>query len=625
MPGLRRVAALLLLTILLTGNVLNGSAEGPEPERRFRWVEGVESSSPREVPNRLSRRGASAVVGEIAGPPVTTLAADFAHYPSAAETVTFIEGLEALYPHLAETLEIGLSGQGRPILGLRLGDELSGDPDVRPALYIDGQHHAREAISQQVVLYTAWCLLTHYGTDPLVTRLLDTRTVYVVPSVNVDGNEIFLAEDFSQRRTANPGSSDDDVDGSFDEDPANGKGYGTYEVYRFDFEQDWANAHPDDPFAEGWQDYYLGNEYLGVFDGQGTGIPQMDDDGDDSTNEDPDGGVDANRNYDHHWSLGDDDPSSDFYRGPEPWSEPEVQAVRDFVLAHGHIITGLSFHSGADVILHPWAWSEEAGLEDLLIYELMSRKGTQLTESHGFLGSPHGWAARAMYQAPASAMDWMYDQGVYAWTPEVYGASLVAYVERIDESGSFRVGVSEGVAFNPDAEDILDTAQRWNSFILYILAATPNMEVTSVSAEDGLLYLTVANEGFIPVQVTVSVEGQAGFHTETEVEYLQASETVVSVEYPAFPPVQTLAVSVSARSLAGTSVRELEERHLDLRIESIPGKEKVTVVGGNLGEFWSLGDFFGDGGWLASGAWDIPEQYHLGPDVVEELFLPVVY
>ena len=200
MPAPRRVSALLLLAALMMGSAHIGSAEDPEPERRFRWVDGVERSSPREVPNRLSRRGASPLAGELAAPPVTNLAVDFAHYPSAAETVTFIEGLEALYPHLVETLEIGESWQGCPIMALRLGNELSGDPDARPSLYIDGQHHAREAISQQVVLYTAWYLLTNYGTDPLSTRLLDTRTVYVVPSVNVDGNEIFLSDDFAQRR-----------------------------------------------------------------------------------------------------------------------------------------------------------------------------------------------------------------------------------------------------------------------------------------------------------------------------------------------------------------------------------------------------------------------------------------
>jgi hypothetical protein len=446
-----------------------------------------------------------------------------------------------------------------------------------------------------------------------------------LPSVNVDGNEIFLSDDFSQRRTANPGSSDDDGDGSFDEDPANGMGYGTYRVYRFDFEQDWADAHPGDPFADGWQAYFLGMEYVGVFDGEGTEVPQADEDSDDATNEDPDGGVDPNRNYEFHWSLADGDPKSSFYRGPEPWSEPEVQAVRDFVLAHEHIITGLTYHSGADMILHPWSWSEDADLRDLLIYELMSRKGTQLTHSQGFAGSPHGWAARGLYEAPASAMDWMYAQGVYAWTPEVYGGSLIAYAERIGDSGSFHVGLSEGVAFNPDGVDIVETVQRWNLFSLYVLAATPTLQVTSVSAEDDELRLTVGNEGFIPIAVTVVVDGQGGFHAEKEVKHLQAAEAVVSVEYPAQPSVQTLAVTVSAQSLVGTAVRELEARRLDLRIEPRPWGQKVTVVDGDVGEFWDLGDSFDAGGWLASAAWDVPGVFHLGPRFVQELHLPLVY
>jgi len=624
-PGLGRLSAVVVLVSLLMGGAHIGFAQAPEPERRFRWVENVESLSPREFPDRLSRSSPSPAAAELGAPPVTNLAVNFTHYPSAEETVTFIAGLEALYPHLAETMEIGKSWQEYPIMALRLGNELSGDPDARPALYIDGQHHAREAVSQQVVLYTAWYLLTNYGSDPLATRLLDTRTVYVLPSVNVDGNQIFLLDDFAQRRTANPSSSDDDEDGSFDEDPGNGKGYGTYAVYRFDFDQEWADAHPEDPLAEGWEGHFLGMEYLGVFDGEGTEIPQADEDGDDSTNEDPEGGVDPNRNYDSHWSLADADPRSGFYRGPEPWSEPEVRAVRDFVLAHEHIITGLTYHSGADMILHPWAWSEDAELDDLLIYELISRKGTQLTQSYGFMGSPHGSAARGLYEAPASAMDWLYEQGVYAWTPEVYGASLIAYIERIDESGSYRVGVSEGVASNPDGEHIADTVQRWNLFSLYVLAATPTLQVTSVSAENDWLQLTIGNEGFIPVALTVVVEGQGGFRSETEVKYLQASETVVSVEYPVLPFVQTLAVTVSGRTLAGTSERELESLHLDLMIQSTPRGKTVTVVDGELGEFWDLEEFLGTGGWLTSAAWDIPEVFHLGPRLVEELHLPLVY
>lgn len=613
-----------LLALLAVGRE-SGLAQAPGDETRFRWVEGVERLRPREYPNRLSQATASHHLSMGVASSPSGLAVDFEHYPSSAETSTFIAQLEAEYPHLVETYEVGHSWQDRTILGLRLGNEQSGDPDARPALYLDGQHHAREAISQQVVLYTIWHLLSNYGSDPLATHLLDTRTVYAIPSVNVDGNDIFLYDDFSQRRTANPSSSDDDVDGTFDEDPANDMGYGTYAVYRFDFDQEWADAHPDDPFAPGWEEHYLGYEYLGVFDGAGSEVPQDDEDGDDSTNEDPDGGVDPNRNYDFYWELGEDEPSSSFYRGPAPWSELEVGAVRDFVLSRQNIISGLTYHSGADLILHPWAWSDEAEVEDVLIYELLSRKGTQLTESYGFVGSPHAWAARGLYVAPGSAMDWLYSQGVYAWTPEAYAASAIAFTERIDAGGSFRVGLSEGVGFNPDPEEIMPTVQRWNQFNLYVLAATPNVELTAASAVNGLLTLTVANDGFVPVAVDVAALGRGGHLDTASITYLQASEQLVSLTYPLGLGAQTVVVTLTARSLIGTSPGEVEVERIVLWIESRIGPEKVIVIEGQIGDFVDLGGLFGDGSWLAPGRWDLAGQYHLGPEVIEEVFIPCVY
>jgi len=612
----------MLLLSSLVGSPAAWASDEPPEEPRFRWVGEVERIFPREFPDRLSGLTHWLETGPVAASP-TGLRVDFAHYPSSAEVVSFVGELEGLYPDLVDTYEVGQSWQGRPIMGLRLGNEATGDPEARPALYLDGQHHAREAISQQIVLYTIWYLLSNYGSDPLVTHLLNTRTVYAVPSVNVDGNDIWLADDFLQRRTANPESSDDDLDNLLDEDPANAMGYGTYLVYRYDFDQEWADSHPDDPFAPGWQGHYLGSEYLGVFDEEGNEIPQLDEDDDGSTNEDPIGGVDANRNYGALWELGDANPASPLYRGPAVWSEPESVAVRDFVLGRPRIVTALSYHSGADLILHPWAWSGDEALPDALLYELLSRKGSQLTEGNGFLGSPHAWSARALYAAPGTTMDWLYAQGICAWTPEAYGASSIVFAERVDASGSFRVAVSVGVGFNPDPSDILQTAERWNRFTMYVLAATPHLGLTAVAADEGLLTLTVGNDGFIPVEVTVSATGAGGGVATETLPYLQAGERQVSVPYPGQPGLQSLSVRLAARSLAGTTNKEVEGQEVMLWIVVRPGPDTVWVAQGLVEEFTDLGSFFGPGGWLAPRVWDTPDVYHLGPPLVHEVFLPL--
>jgi len=45
-------------------------------------------------------------------------------------------------------------------------------------------------------------------------------------------------------------------------------------------------------------------------------------------------GVDLNRNYDYAWELGSSQRQSEIYKGPQPFSEPETQAIRDFVPIH---------------------------------------------------------------------------------------------------------------------------------------------------------------------------------------------------------------------------------------------------------------------------------------------------
>lgn len=69
-------------------------------------------------------------------------------------------------------------------------------------------------------------------------------------------------------------------------------------------------------------------------------------------------GVDLNRNYDFHWTLGGStDPSSEYYRGPYPWSEKEVCALRELCLSHNFSFCN-TYHSArtglGEVIYYPW-------------------------------------------------------------------------------------------------------------------------------------------------------------------------------------------------------------------------------------------------------------------------------
>ncbi len=63
-------------------------------------------------------------------------------------------------------------------------------------------------------------------------------------------------------------------------------------------------------------------------------------------------GVDLNRNYPLGWSCNDASPASPGYRGPEPFSEPESQGLRDFMLSHPPAGV-IEYHSFGQIIYPP--------------------------------------------------------------------------------------------------------------------------------------------------------------------------------------------------------------------------------------------------------------------------------
>ena len=70
-------------------------------------------------------------------------------------------------------------------------------------------------------------------------------------------------------------------------------------------------------------------------------------------------GVDLNRNYPYEWGCDNGssgNPSDETYRGPSPGSEPETQAMMQFINAHDFVIRQ-SFHTYGDLTLYPWGYT----------------------------------------------------------------------------------------------------------------------------------------------------------------------------------------------------------------------------------------------------------------------------
>ncbi|MBI65644.1 MAG: hypothetical protein CMG64_05080 [Candidatus Marinimicrobia bacterium] len=130
-------------------------------------------------------------------------------------------------------------------------------------------------------------------------------------------------------------------------------------------------------------------------------------------------GVDLNRNYSYMWAYDNEGSSPDgcdeTYRGNSPFSEPETQIVRDFVLEHDFPIA-FNYHSYSNLLIYPlgYEYDNPAPQDDL---DIMIEYGEDMVQFNGYaLGS----GPDLLYPVNGEACDWMYGElGIFAYTPEI--------------------------------------------------------------------------------------------------------------------------------------------------------------------------------------------------------------
>ena len=123
------------------------------------------------------------------------------------------------FPSLTELYSIGETLRGSPLMVLEITNEGTGPAADKPGYYYDGNIHAGELTGGEVALHFAWYLLSNYGSDEQVTRLVDMRAIYIRPKFNPDGADIALTTAQALRSTPRP--YDNDLDSLRDEDPPN--------------------------------------------------------------------------------------------------------------------------------------------------------------------------------------------------------------------------------------------------------------------------------------------------------------------------------------------------------------------------------------------------------------------
>lgn len=330
------------------------------------------------------------------------------------ELTRHIHALAEKRPDLMTVESIGKSHEGRDVWCATVTNRATGPAAEKPGFWVDGNIHATEVSASMACLYLLSRLVTEYGTNPEITRCLDTRVFYVVPRVNPDGAEAYFADKprFLRSSTRPYPYDEDALEGLKREDI---DGDGRFLQMRIpDPNGAWKPNSQEprlltyrDPTETGGTYYRLLPEgILENWDGVTIRI---------KPNKER---LDLNRNFPAHWRLEHEQQGA----GPYPTSEPEVRNLVAFIAEHPNITGGVAFHTFSGVLLRPYGTQSDENLpaEDLWTYKKIGDRGTELT------GYPHISVFHDFKYHPKEVItgvsdDWMYDHvGVFAWTVEIW-------------------------------------------------------------------------------------------------------------------------------------------------------------------------------------------------------------
>lgn len=295
----------------------------------------------------------------------------FNRFHTYSEITAMLEGWAAAYPGLTRLSSAGTSPEGRQQWVLELTNHATGAAEDKPAYFINGNTHAGEVSGSAACLYTIQQLLFGYGQDELCTRVLDTRTIYVMPRITMDGSEYYLTTPNTLRSAARPYPETELTDGLHPQDIDND---GLILQMRLpDPHGDWKVSDLDPrlmikraPDDFGGQYYRLLPEGLiHNFDGVEIKLAK------------PQHGLDFNRNFAANWAPEHRQRGAGSY----PFSEPETKAVADFMLSNKNIGGALGYHTAVGVFLRPFEHLSDDKMPktDLELYKTLGYVGTDET------------------------------------------------------------------------------------------------------------------------------------------------------------------------------------------------------------------------------------------------------
>ncbi|WP_406479422.1 M14 family metallopeptidase [Streptomyces platensis] len=144
-------------------------------------------------------------------PRVNDFPAGYTNYHTYDEATKEIDALVAKHPDILSKQVIGTSHEGRNILALKLSKNVTKD-EQEPEVLFTAHQHAREHLTVEMSLYLLNEFTSKYGSDSRVTKMLDSREIWIIPDLNPDGGEYDIAagdfRSWRKNRQPNAGTSE---------------------------------------------------------------------------------------------------------------------------------------------------------------------------------------------------------------------------------------------------------------------------------------------------------------------------------------------------------------------------------------------------------------------------------
>jgi murein tripeptide amidase MpaA len=467
---------------------------------------------------------------------------DYGEYYLYEELNEILHSMESNFSNLAKVYSIGKSHQDRDLWMIEITNKESGSSKEKPGYYIDGNTHPEEVSGSTVSTYIAWKLLTGYGKEDRITRLLDGQVFYILPRLNPDAAEFCLTKPYySWHGNGRYLPGDEQVGSGLHFKDMNGDNC-IVDMRIKDEKGEWKVSEKDprimiqrEPDEYDGEYYRMVPEgYIEDFDGAEINVPRP-----------RDGNL--NRNYPYGWG-----PEGEQYgAGDYPMSEPEIEAVVKFVEDHPNIIGGINYHTNAGLILPPMGIkSEEIPYPDRALFDRIGEMGTEETDyeviSDESLFNPAGTPSDEYRMGTAS--DFFYGQkGMLPFTVELWDIHTSAGIDKdwyypvreLSEERKLKLmkwndkklngdGFADWEKFDhpqlgeveiggwkrlfmfrnpPAGEELKKLCEKNGEFALRHASTAPELEIedtkiTNLGDNVFKLDVIVANEGYLPTNLT---------------------------------------------------------------------------------------------------------------------------